>query len=281
MKIKYFFHVSAVMLFLLISCNGRTYEDKPETKNLSPAGDSIVFYNLKDSDFFRYCIYRDEKNDTMIFRFLFPLNYDSLKNYPLVIFLHGAGERGNDNESQLSFAGKVFSDEELMNKYPAFVLVPQCPEEYRWVETDWSLDKHKMPESPSKPFTLLMPLIDKIISSYNIDTERLYIMGLSMGGFGVWDFISRFPEKFAAAVPICGGGDEEQAKRLIYIPIWAFHGSLDKVVLPSRSVNMINAIKNAGGNPKFTLYPNVGHGSWNNAFSEPDLFPWLFGQKLK
>ncbi|MBN1633227.1 MAG: dienelactone hydrolase family protein [Ignavibacteria bacterium] len=271
----------SLILFILVSCNGKSNDEQPEKINYSSSKDSIIFYNPDNTDNFRYCIYRDEKNDSLLFRLLFPPDYDSSLKYPMITFLHGAGERGKDNESQLNFAGDVFSEEETMKKYPAFVLVPQCPEEYRWVETDWSLEKHKMPESPSKPFTLLMPLIDKIISSYNIDTERLYIMGLSMGGFGVWDLTSRYPDKFAAAVPICGGGDEEQAKKLIKIPVWAFHGKLDKVVLPSRSVNMIDAIKNAGGNPKFTLYPDVAHGSWNNAFSEPDLFPWLFRHKLK
>lgn len=277
MKIK----LISLILFILVSCNGKTNEEQPEKINYSSSKDSIIFYNTDDSEDFRYCIYRDEKNDTLLFRLLFPLNYDATVKYPIIIFLHGAGERGTDNESQLNFAGQIFTDDEIMKNYPAFVLIPQCREEFRWVEVDWSLEKHKMPESSSKPFTLLMPLIDKILLSYNIDKNRLYLMGLSMGGFGVWDLISRYPEKFAAAVPICGGGDEEQAVKLLNISIWAFHGNLDKVVLPSRSVNMIDAIKNAGGNPKFTLYPDVGHGSWHNAFSEPELFQWLFGQKLK
>ena len=281
MKIKFISSLSVIVLFLLISCNGRTNEDKTEYGKSSFSKDSIVFYNTYDSGDFKYCIYLNEKNDSLLFRLLFPLNYDTSLKYPIIIFLHGAGERGNDNKSQLNFAGQIFTDEEIMKNYPAFVLVPQCPEKYRWVETDWSLEKHKMPESLSKPFTLLMPLIEKILLSNNIDTNRLYLMGLSMGGFGVWDLISRYPVKFAAAVPICGGGDEEQAGKLINIPIWAFHGKLDKVVLPSRSINMINAVKNAGGNPRLTLYSNVGHGSWSNAFREPELFPWLFGQKLK
>lgn len=271
----------SLILFILVSCNGKSNDEQPEKINYSSSKDSIIFYNTDDSEDFRYCIYRDEKNDTLFFRLLFPLHYDSTLKYPMVIFLHGAGERGTDNKSQLNFAGQIFTDDEIMKNYPAFVLLPQCPEEYRWVEVDWSLEKHKMPEYLSKPFTLLMPLVDKIILSYNIDTNRLYLMGLSMGGFGVWDLISRYPGKFSAAVPVCGGGDEEQAEKLVHIPVWAFHGKLDKVVLPSRSVNMISAIKNAGGNPKFTLYPDVGHGSWHNAFSELELFPWLFGQKLK
>jgi predicted peptidase len=277
MKIK----LISLVLLILVSCNGKTNVERPGKINYSSSKDSIIIYNMEDSEDFRYCIYSDEKNDSLLFRLLFPLNYDSSVNYPMIIFLHGAGERGKDNESQLNFAGEVFSDEELMKNYSAFVLVPQCPEEYRWVETDWSLEKHKMPESTSRPFEMLIPLIDKIISSYNINKNRLYLMGLSMGGFGVWDLISRYPDKFAAAVPICGGGDEEQAEKLVNIPIWAFHGKLDKVVLPSRSVNMINAVKNAGGNPKLTMYPDVAHGSWHNTFDEPELFPWVFGQKLK
>jgi len=203
------------------------------------------------------------------------------KKFPLVIFFHGAGERGNDNEKQLIHGTKLFADKANFEKNPCFFIAPQCPEEMQWVDVSWKLKEHSMPESPSQNMQLVLDLIEKMINEYPIDTNRIYVSGLSMGGFAVWDIISRYPDKFAAAIPICGGGDEEYAMELVNIPIWAFHGGKDKLVLTSRSQNMIYAIENAGGSPKYTEYPKLGHLSWNAAYAEPELLNWLFSQSLK
>jgi len=206
---------------------------------------------------------------------------DKAEKYPLILFMHGAGERGLENERQLIHIDSIFAKTDFQAKYPCFVLAPQCPELQRWCEVDWSLDSHILPEQISEPLYLTNLLIDSLLKIYPIDEKRIYVIGLSMGGFGTWDLISRFPNKFAAAVPICGGGDENYANTIKNIPIWAFHGLKDKAVKVSRSQNMIAAIKKGGGSAKYTEYPNLGHLCWNKAFTTPELYEWMFAQKLK
>lgn len=220
-----------------------------------------------------------QKKDTLPYRFLTPITIaDSEKVFPLVIFLHGSGERGNDNEKQLIHGGQLFVSLENRKNFPCYALFPQCPENKRWVEVDWKAASHIMPEEPSVPMKLTIALIDSFVKTYPVDKNRIYIMGISMGGYGTWDLISRFPEKFAAAIPICGGGDENQAPKIKNLPIWAFHGTIDKVVMVQRSRNMINAVKKAGGKPKYTEYPKIGHNAWDKAFEEKDLLKWLFSK---
>ncbi len=202
------------------------------------------------------------------------------KKYPLVLFMHGAGERGCDNNVQLTYIDAVFGSDEFQKEHPCFVFAPQCPNELKWVEVSWSLDSHIQPETTSYSMELTMEIIDQLIEKYPIDTDRLYVTGLSMGGFGTWDIISRYPNTFAAAIPICGGGDENTAFAIHKTPIWAFHGANDKAVKTSRSRNMIEAIRDVGGNPKYTEYPKLGHLCWNEAYATEGLFDWLFSQKL-
>ena len=135
-----------------------------------------------------------------------------------------------------------------------------------------------MPENASKPMGLVMEVIAKLRKEHDIDSSRIYIMGLSMGGYGTWDTIQRYPNLFAAAVPICGGGDETNAHR-ITIPVWAFHGDKDNAVPVERSRNMIEAMKKAGMKPKYTEYPGVSHNSWSRAFETPELLQWLFSKR--
>ncbi len=212
------------------------------------------------------------------YRLSLPLNYDKNKKYPLLLFLHGAGERGNDNEIQLNHIDKIFDSQEFRQQYPCIIIVPQCPEGKRWVETDWGAASHTQPENMSEPLDLTMTLLLSSLMKYNIDKNRVYVVGLSMGGFGVWDVITRFPNIFSAAVPICGGGDEKLASKIVNMPIWAFHGTKDPVVKVSRSRNMVEAIANLGGHPKYTEYPTKGHGVWNSAFQTKNLWKWLFNQ---
>jgi predicted peptidase len=219
----------------------------------------------------------------LLYRFSTPENFDSDTNikYPLILFLHGAGERGSDNEIQITYVDKIFGSEEFRSKYPCFVVVPQCPVDKRWVEVDWHLPSHIQPVEMSEPLKLTVALIFKIMRFYNVDKNRIYVVGLSMGGYGTWDLITRFPYLFAAGVPICGGGDENTASKIIDVPVWAFHGAKDNVVVVSRSGNMINAIKKAGGNPQYTEYPDKGHFVWDAAFNTPELWQWLFEQSKK
>lgn len=216
--------------------------------------------------------------DTLKYRLLSPENFDPLKKYPLVIFLHGAGERGNDNEMQLTNGVKNFATDVNREKHPCFVVAPQCAEGFRWVETDWKLTSHVMPATPSVYMIKTIALLDSMCKLSYIDTNRIYITGMSMGGFGTWDAISRWPHKFAAAIPVCGGADTSKASLINDIPIWVFHGALDKVVLTSRSRDMVAALKKAGGNPLYTEYPDMAHGIWAKTYANPELYEWLFKQ---
>ncbi len=222
----------------------------------------------------------EKDGNKLPYRFMKPAKVEEGKTYPLVIFLHGAGERGTDNKAQLRH-GIQDIIKLGAEKHPFFMLVPQCPNGKKWVEVDWGAASHTMPEQLSVPFTLLFELLGKIEKENPIDQKRIYIMGISMGGFGTWDAISRFPDKFAAAVPVCGGADTAQAPKLVKIPIWVFHGGNDNTVKTQRSRDMVEALKKAGGDPKYTEYPGVGHNSWTQTFSNPEVIEWIFSQSKK
>ncbi len=222
--------------------------------------------------------YVDQAGKSLNYRLMKPIDYKPGKTYPLVVFLHGAGERGDDNVSQLVHAAKEFANEERRRLYPAYVLFPQCPKEKRWVEVDWKLDTHTIPEQPSESMVLVKALVDEMIESAGIDDTRVYITGLSMGGFGTWDAIARYENFFAAAAPICGGGDPATVSRLVDLPIWCFHGTNDRVVKFQRSQEMVEALKKLGGDLQFTEYPGVEHDSWTQTYANPALYEWMFAQ---
>jgi predicted peptidase len=151
--------------------------------------------------------------------------------------------------------------------------------DYRWANMDWSAKTGSAAKSPSTPMRLALETLAGLKKEFSVDENRLYLTGLSMGGYGTWDLIARHPKMFAAAVPVCGGADEATAPVIKDIPIWCFHGGADPVVPTDRSRNMIKALQAAGGEPKYTEYPGVGHNSWDKAYSEPELPKWLFSQK--
>lgn len=228
---------------------------------------------------FSFNKYINDKGDTLNYRQLTP-DYDTMRKYPLVIFLHGSGERGNDNESQLKWGVMNFAKEHSMIMHPAIVIAPQCPEKMSW--SNFSNKKNStemyLQPTPSKPMELLIALIQKLKKELPVDTNRIYITGLSMGGFGTYDAIERYPDLFAAAVPVCGGGDVSKAPSIAHIPIWIFHGAEDAAVNPIFSLNMVTALTKAGAHPGFTQYPEVGHFSWLGAYSDPLMMEWLFRQ---
>ena len=215
--------------------------------------------------------------DTLPYRFLKPRNVEGGKTYPLIIFLHGAGERGNDNEKNIKHIKDLVLNNGNRGKFPCYVIAPQCPEKLKWIESYNSV----FTDRPAKPMQQFITLLEKILKENAIDPNRIYITGLSMGGFGTWDLIARYPNKFAAAVPICGGGDEKTAPKIKHIPIWAFHGAKDNTVPPEKSRKMIKALQDAGGSPGYCEYPDVEHPSWYQAYKDPYLFVWLFKQKLQ
>jgi predicted peptidase len=215
------------------------------------------------------------------YRLFVPKDYDAAKQYPLIVYLHGAGERGVDNEKHIARNGapKLISDA-VQAKTPCFVIAPQCPPDRRWVEVNWGeKESHQMPEQPSEPMRLLLQLLDELPKEFSLDPQRFYLTGLSMGGFGAWDLLARRPQLFAAAIPICGGADNTTALRIKHIPLWTFHGDKDTVVWPQRTRTMVEALKAADGNVKYTEYAGVGHNSWDKAYAEPELFDWLFSHR--
>ena len=215
---------------------------------------------------------------TLPYRLLKPRNYDPRKKYPLILFLHGAGERGNENKTPLKNFIALLAQPRNRAKYPCFAVVPQCPADKMWVKIPWVSKAHRMPKRPSEPLRQALALLAALQKEFSLDEKRFYVAGLSMGGYGTWDALSRRPKLFAAAIPICGGADEHQARRIAGIPVWVFHGAKDGAVPPQRSRNIVAALRKARGRPKFTEYPGVGHDSWVNAAAEPELLPWLFGQ---
>jgi predicted peptidase len=208
-----------------------------------------------------------EGGGEMPYRLMKPEGYDPKKSYPLVVFLHGAGERGKNNENQLVHGVRDFAKAEHRKKYPCFLIAPQCPAGSFWTKKE--------------PERLVLELIPALRKEFSIDARRIYITGLSMGGYGTWDLLARRPELFAAAVPICGGGNPKMAERFAKVPIWAFHGDKDGAVPVASSREMIAAIEKAGGKPKYTEYKGVGHDSWTQTYRDEKMFAWLFEQKKK
>ncbi|MFW6457664.1 MAG: prolyl oligopeptidase family serine peptidase, partial [Planctomycetota bacterium] len=219
-------------------------------------------------------------DDTMPYRLLMPDNYDPAEKYPLVLCLHGAGGRGSDNRSRGTEAFKALSDRKVREEYPAFLLTPQCPKGERWVDVKGKEGSYSIDEVPmTRPMELVVEILDSVMEEFSVDPNRVYVTGQSMGGHGTWDLVLRHPDRFAAAIPVCGVGDPGEADRIADLPVWAFHGAEDPTVPPSGSRDMIEAIKEAGGDPQYTEYPDVKHFSWKPAWKEDEIVPWLFKQE--
>lgn len=216
---------------------------------------------------------------TLRYRLFMPAVTATAPKPPLVLFLHGAGERGDDNAAQLKHGAAEFHRRQA--EHPCAVLVPQCPAERRWVEVDWGGKEGAgtFPAEPSEPLRLTLAVVDDLIASGRVDPERVYVTGLSMGGYGTWYAAGMPGSRFAAAAPVCGGGDPAWAKRYVGLPLWAFHGDDDRAVPVGRSREMIAAVKAAGGAPKYTEYPGVGHDSWTPTYADDAFHAWLFAQR--
>ena len=205
-------------------------------------------------------------------------NWSKVDKVPVVIFLHGAGERGDNNWSQLFHGGKELTSYCNDNDVAALLLFPQCPFDKQWVDTPWADPEHTIP-AISESMTTAMEMLDFELENDKIDKNRVYISGISMGGFGTWDALSRFPEKFAAAFPICGGADIKMADVLKNIPILTYHGDSDTIVLTKRTRDTYAAIKAVGGEKiTYVEVPNCGHDSWTVAFQKKENWDWLFSQ---
>ena len=222
------------------------------------------------------------ENDTLNYRILKPLNYNPSQKYPVHLVLHGSGERGNDNSSQLTHGGVLFLKKQNREKYNSWVLFPQCPTNDRWANStsdSWDAKFEDTITKPNKSLQLVIRLMDQFIEKKQVDKQRIYVSGLSMGGMGTFEILYRRPNMFAAATPICGNGSTAFASLYAKkVSIWVFHGSDDNVVSPKHSLNMVSAIIEAGGSPKLTLYENVGHNSWDYAFDDKNYLKWIYSK---
>jgi predicted peptidase len=232
---------------------------------------------------FRADVFAGTSKLRMPYRLLVPKDLKAGTRYPLVLFFHGSGERGDDDQKQLQHGVRRFATQASQTQYPCVVLVPQCPTHLDNQPIMWTGERERMhllklaPEA-AIPLRTALELTIAIEEKFPIDRDRIYVTGISMGGFASWEALIRYPQKFAAAIPVCGGGDAIYADRIKDIPIWAFHGADDSTVPVQCSRSMIEMIKKAGGNPRYTEYPGVGHNSWDLAYAEPDLLSWLFSQ---
>ncbi|MBK8567160.1 MAG: carboxylesterase family protein [Saprospiraceae bacterium] len=228
----------------------------------------------------------ESNGEALLYRILYPDNYDPAKKYPLVLFLHGAGERGNDNEAQLVHGAKLFLKPENRRDFPAIVIFPQCPSNDAWHMG--KADRSKQPvvrdfdykREIAAPLRLAVDLTNSFIASGVADPDRVYVAGLSMGGMGTLEVVGRYPDLFAAAIPICGGGDVRafgDAKRKL--PVRLYHGAIDSVVDYKYSWEMYDSLKQMGWPVEYIEYPAVDHNSWDYAFAEKDFLAWLFSKK--
>lgn len=233
-------------------------------------------FDLYEHEFFVF------EKDTLKYRLLKPLNYNPNQQYPVHLFLHGSGERGADNISQLKHGGALFLEPENRVKYNSWVLFPQCPENDRWpkLKSDsWDITFPDEPSEPNKNLGLVILLMDEFIQKKQVDKNRVYVSGLSMGAMGTFEILYRRPNMFAAATPICGNGSTKFVDQYANkVPLWVFHGSDDKVVSPKRTLDLVKAIKKAGGNPRMTIYENIDHISWDFAFAEEDFLKWIYSK---
>jgi len=224
-------------------------------------------------------------HDTLRYRILYPENYHKSKKYPLIVFLHGSGERGRDNEAQLMHGGALFVKPEIRRNFPAIVIFPQCPPNVAWSnfmyeKGAWTFITDGQQPAPQQ---LVKQLIDSLADRRVINKKRIYLGGLSLGGIGTYDMLGRYPGYFSAAFPICGACNIpwflEHANN---VPMWIFHGGKDNVVPPDSDRELFKALMTRGATDvMYTEYPQAGHNSWDSAFAEPKLLPWLFSDRKR
>ena len=227
------------------------------------------------------CAYTNSVGVVFRYRLHAPAAVEAGRKYPLVLLLHGAGERGTNNVAQLKWGAdelvKWFADrgEEF------YLVAGQVPNGKRWVEVDWGLTEHALPKEPSESMANLIEVVEGLFASAAVDRSRVYVTGVSMGGYGTWDLMCRKSAWFAAGLPICGGGDPHQAWRIREIPIWAFHGDRDGAVPVCRSRKMTAALWAVNGNIRYREYPGAGHNVWTPTYADKNVLDWFFSQRKR
>mgnify|MGYP002478155563 FL=1 len=241
-------HSSPAVLFILLVISGARGAETGFIQRSYTGSDGLAV---------RYSIY-------------IPPDYSPDKSWPVVLFLHGAGQAGTDGFAPTRTGlGKAIRNRD--KPFPAIVVFPQAQKRERDILSTWHPDR---PEGQRA-----LAILDQVQKDFRIDPQRVYLTGISMGGYGAWALASRHPERFAAIVPICGGGDRDAAGALKSVPCWCFHGSDDPAVRVDNSRRMIDALKQAGGKPRYTEYPGVRHNCWDQAYATDELWTWLLEQR--
>jgi predicted peptidase len=221
--------------------------------------------------------YHSPTGETIQYRLFVPLHYDSAKKHPLVLWLHNAAGRGDDNLAQISgsntFGTHIWTTPENQQKYSAFVLAPQVSETKAWARPH--------AQAPPVSIRLALEILDSVEKEYSIDLAGVYVAGQSMGGEGVWAALAAAPGRFAAAIALCGYGFDDMIPRAAKTPVWIFQGDSDEIVPVERARQWVAALRNAGGSPKYTEIPGWGHNVWEKAFADPTVADWLFEERPK
>jgi predicted peptidase len=220
----------------------------------------------KDEHGFLDRVHKDDDGKEAKYVLFVPHDYKGDKAYPLILFLHGSGETGTDGTKQAT-VGLAPAIKKNEKEFPFIAVFPQSQ------KRTWQADTDDAKRA--------LAILDEVQKAYKVDAKRIYLTGLSMGGFGTWSLAAKYPEKWAAIVPVCGGGKSDDAEKIKGIPCWCFHGDADKAVGVEKSRDMIAALKKAGAEPKYTEYPGVGHNSWDMAYATKELYEWLLKQQLK
>lgn len=267
-----FWIVSTVGLILLItSCKSKHKTEMPESKD-----------EKIETGVYLKKVYQSGDGN-LNYRILYPNGFEPTKKYPVLLFLHGSGERGDDNEAQLVHGSELIKAG--MDIHQSIAIFPQCPADDYWVNLKEVLESTDgkreflidVAGPPSNALSLVMELMNSIKEKEYINRSKIYVTGLSMGGMATFDLLWRMPNTFAAAAAICGAGSTEKASVFANLPMRIYHGEVDQVVPVEESKKMIKALQDAGGNPEVFLYPDVNHNSWDNAFAEEDFLSWFYG----
>jgi predicted esterase len=256
--------------------DAKTYE--PKDMNTSPA--SLVSKALQENRTGQLLggMFVSDNGGKFPYRLYIPTPDANTGKLPLVVFLHGAGELGDDNTKQLAHFPRRFINTENQAKYPCYILAPQCPKSDAWSSFPEYPASAKSSARPTNAMRLAIELIERTISDCNIDKNRVYVTGLSLGGEGTFDIVSRRPDLFAAAVPVCGIADVEKADSMKSVPFWVFHGDSDNINPVKYSRDIVEALKKTDATPKYTEYKGAGHDVWGKAYGEPELLSWMFAQ---
>jgi predicted peptidase len=235
---------------------------------------------VKTSEFKALTFKSQQTNLKMPYRLFTPKGYDPSRPYALILYLHGAGDRGDDNEQQFSKLTMWMARTKNQRETPAFILAPQCPSRMQWVNTPWAKGSYSIEQTPlSEPMKAALEILAAVQAEYNIDPDRILVTGVSMGGFGAWDLVTRFPQKFAAVMPVCGAGDPSKASTIAHVPAWIFHGEKDHTVPTKGARELVKALKDAGASPIYVEYKGQEHGIWDDAYKDEKALAWFFSQK--